>query len=169
MYLKSTTLFLRWFTFKYAILGLLKVFLFKLMKSFISITSFLFVVELLVLATLTHSLHGFPSLVSHPWGLDSFGWLVLWMRHLHLSLSIASSFFSLRERRSALINLAIVSLGVLLGLCQVQQENTSPQCRGDIALLVRRGRSSLKLFHADLILAVTASIQPPVFPITSPR
>ena len=46
-------------------------------------------------------------------------------------------------------------------------ENTSPRCCGDIALLVRMGRSSLKLFHEDLILAVTASAQPPVFPVTS--
>ena len=35
--------------------------------------------------------------------------------------------------------------------------------------MVRMGRSSLKLFHEDFILAVTASAQPPVFPVTAFR
>ena len=36
-------------------------------------------------------------------------------------------------------------------------------------MLVSRGRSSLKLFQADLILAVTGSTHPPVFPDTTSK
>ena len=47
--------------------------------------------------------------------------------------------------------------------------NTFPQFTRDIPLFVSIGKSLQKAFQADPIWAITASVQPPACPMTSPR
>ena len=88
----------------------------------------------------------------------------IFLLHIHLTIAL-----------SAVTNLAlsVTVMGQVSLAWSITRRTHAlkmpPLWSGDIAELVRIGRSSLKLFQAHLIRTVIASWQPPALPIVSPR
>lgn len=76
----------------------------------------------------------------------------------HIHLTIALSFRLSRLMSSTVVDQVSLAWSITL---RTQELNMWPRVLNEIQLFVSIGRSSRKFFHADLTLAVVASLQPP--------